>query len=191
MTTENLLQESKFLKGSSVLSCLSRSSCKVGTVNKGWCFCGLNMPCFEVLVTGLAWITRWGSENRSLCMRSYSSSAGCGREGSESWLNSVWVDKCCWCWELALASNEAGITPVPQGFRPLAAAHGPGLCAVRAPAWSWKSSLGNSGFASQVASARICLQYAQASCSKHKKLLVVLLDSNCFGCCGNKMLRNK
>lgn len=89
------------------------------------------------------------------------------------------------------------MTLVPQGFRSLVAAHGTGLCAVRIPAqftcWSWKSSFGNSGLASQVAmaSAGICLQCARASCSKHKKSAVVLLDSNCFWCCGNEMLRNK
>lgn len=116
---------------------------------------------------------------------------------TESLLNSLWLDKHCWCWELALARHEDGITLVPQGCRPPVAAHGTGLCAVRVPAqcmcWPWKSSLSNSGLASQFATAskRICLQCAQASWSKHKKLAVILLDSNCFWCCGNEMLRDK
>lgn len=105
---------------------------------------------------------------------------------TEPLLNSGWADKHCWCWELALPSKEAGMTLVPQGFRPLVAARGTGLCALRVPSqstcWPWKSSFGNSGLASQVAmaSARICLQCAQASCSKHKRMAVVLLGSNCF-----------
>jgi len=52
----------------------------------------------------------------------------------KSLLNSVGVDKHCWCWELALANYEAAITLVAKGFSPVVTAHGTGVCAVRVPA---------------------------------------------------------
>ena len=72
-------------------------------------------------------------------MKSNSSSVGYDSVGSGfafsyRHLFTEGVDEHCWCWELALASQEAAVTLVARRFSPLVAACGTGVCAVKASA---------------------------------------------------------